>query len=78
MCVWRSVLSNCKMHGNVEVAEIAARTLVQLDPRDSTTYVLLSQVYKDAGMWDEASKISRVMESSGLKKDEAGCSWIEA
>ncbi|XP_028109078.1 pentatricopeptide repeat-containing protein At3g02330, mitochondrial [Camellia sinensis] len=74
--IWRTLLSICKMHGNVAVAEEAASSLLQLDPQDSSAYILLSNIYANAGMWDEVSKMRKMMKSSGLKK-EPGCSWIE-
>ncbi|KAL3525805.1 hypothetical protein ACH5RR_014177 [Cinchona calisaya] len=74
--IWRTLLSICKMKGNVEVAEKAAASLLQLDPQDSSTCVLLSNIYADAGMWEEVSKLRKVMRQSHFKK-EPGCTWIE-
>ncbi|KAK9272083.1 hypothetical protein L1049_002452 [Liquidambar formosana] len=74
--IWRTLLSICKIHGNVEVAEKAASSILQLDPKDSSAYILLSNIYADAGMWGEVSKMRRMMRCNGLKK-EPGCSWIE-
>lgn len=74
--IWRTLLSICKIQGNVEVAEKAANSLLQLDPQDSSAYVLLSNICADAGMWGEVSKIRRIMKDYKLKK-EPGCSWIE-
>ncbi|XP_022844768.1 pentatricopeptide repeat-containing protein At3g02330, mitochondrial [Olea europaea var. sylvestris] len=74
--IWRTLLSICRMHGNVEVAEKAASSLLQLDPEDSSAYVLLSNIYADAEMWTEVSNMRKVMRYSRLKK-EPGCSWIE-
>lgn len=74
--IWRTLLSICKMHGDVEVAEEAANSLLRLDPHDSSAFILLSNIYADAGMWDEVSKMRKVMRCSGMKK-EPGCSWIE-
>lgn len=74
--IWRTLLSNCKMQGNIEVAGKAANYLLQLDPQDSSAYVLLSNVYANAGMWSEVAKIRSVMKNCKLKK-EPGCSWIE-
>ncbi|KAK4393236.1 Pentatricopeptide repeat-containing protein, mitochondrial [Sesamum angolense] len=64
------------MHGNVEVAEKAASALLQLEPQDSSAYVLLSNIYADAEMWSEVSKMRKIMRHGRLKK-EPGCSWIE-
>ncbi|XAR51601.1 hypothetical protein NMG60_11006273 [Bertholletia excelsa] len=74
--IWRTLLSSCKMQGNVEVAEEATKSLLQLDPEDSAAYILLSNVYANAGMWGEVSKMRKMMRYGGLKK-EPGCSWIE-
>ncbi|KAG2715369.1 hypothetical protein I3843_03G075700 [Carya illinoinensis] len=74
--IWRTLLSICKIHGNVEVAEKAANFILQLDPQDSAVYVLLSNIYADAGMWDEVTEMRKVMRQNYLKK-EPGCSWIE-
>lgn len=74
--IWRTMLCICKLHGDVEVAEKAARNLLQLDPQDSAAYVLLSNIYADSGMWGEMSNMRRAMKSHKLKK-EPGCSWIE-
>ncbi|KAL2329750.1 hypothetical protein Fmac_017331 [Flemingia macrophylla] len=74
--IWRTLLGNRRMQGNVEVAEKAINFLLQLDPQDSSAYVLLSNVYANAGMWGEVAKIISIMKNSKLKK-EPGCSWIE-
>lgn len=74
--IWRTLLSICKIQGNVEVAEKAASSLLQLDPEDSAAYTLLSNIYADAGMWEQVSKMRQTMRSYKLKK-EPGCSWIE-
>ncbi|XP_077236631.1 pentatricopeptide repeat (PPR) superfamily protein [Tasmannia lanceolata] len=74
--IWRTLLSVCKIHGDVEIAERAASSILQLDPQDSAAYVLLSNVYAEAGRWDEVSKLRKLMRQNGLKK-EPGCSWIE-
>ncbi|CBI16904.3 unnamed protein product, partial [Vitis vinifera] len=74
--IWRTLLSICKIHGNVEVAEKAAYSILQLEPEDSAAYVLLSNIYANAGMWNEVTKLRKMMRFNGLKK-EPGCSWIE-
>ncbi|RZC43655.1 hypothetical protein C5167_036608 [Papaver somniferum] len=74
--VWRTLLSVCKIHGDVEVAKLAASSIMQLDPQDSAAYILLSNVYAEAGLWSEVSKMRKIMRERGMKK-EPGCSWIE-
>lgn len=74
--IWRTLLSSCEINGDVEVAEKAATALFQLDPQDSSAYILMIRIYADAGMWDKVSEIRRIMRQNKLKK-EPGCSWIE-
>lgn len=74
--IWRTLLSVCKMYGNVEVAEKAANFILQLDPQDSSVYILLANIYADAGMWGEVSRMRMAMRENKVKK-EPGCSWIE-
>ncbi|KAK9683055.1 hypothetical protein RND81_10G115100 [Saponaria officinalis] len=77
--IWRTLLSVCKMYGNVEdleVAEKAADAILQLDPQDSSVYILMANIYADAGMWDKVSRLRRGMREYKVKK-EPGCSWIE-
>ncbi|PIA27246.1 hypothetical protein AQUCO_08200038v1 [Aquilegia coerulea] len=74
--IWRTLLSVCKINGNVEVAELSADSILWLDPQDSTAYVLLSNVCAEAGMCGEVSKVRKIMRQNGLEK-EPGCSWIE-
>lgn len=74
--VWRTLLSVCKIIGNVEVAEIAAKSILELDNEDSSTYVLLANIYANANMWEKVSKMRKTMKYNRLKK-EPGCSWIE-
>nr|GEV15888.1 pentatricopeptide repeat-containing protein At3g02330 [Tanacetum cinerariifolium] len=74
--IWRTLLGICKLQKNVEVAEKAASSLLLLVPQDSSAYVLLANIYADAGMWEEMKKIRKNMQHIGLKK-EPGCSWIE-
>ncbi|KAF5748896.1 hypothetical protein HS088_TW04G00857 [Tripterygium wilfordii] len=73
---WRTLLNICKLHGNVEVGEKAASCILQLEPQDSSAYILLSNIYADSGMWGGVSKMRKLMRHNELKK-EPGCSWIE-
>ncbi|KAF4376538.1 hypothetical protein F8388_025409 [Cannabis sativa] len=73
---WSSLLGACRIHQNVEIGEIAAENLLQLEPNVASHYVLLSNIYASAGLWDKAMNIRRMMKEMGVKK-EPGCSWIE-
>ncbi|KAJ4721235.1 Pentatricopeptide repeat-containing protein [Melia azedarach] len=74
--VWRTLLSACRVHKNMEIGEFAVHHLLELEPEDSATYVLLSNIYAVAGKWDSRDRIRQMMKDRGVKK-EPGQSWIE-
>ncbi|KAF4368568.1 hypothetical protein F8388_018692 [Cannabis sativa] len=74
--VWRTLLSSCTVHKNAEIGEYAAHHLLELEPEDSATYVLLSNLYAIAKKWDFRDQTRRLMREKGVKK-EPGRSWIE-
>lgn len=74
--VWGALLNGCKIHRNVELGELALQKLIELEPNDAGNYVLLSNIYAQAGKWEEAAKVRKRMTDRGLKKSIA-CSWIE-
>ncbi|ONK76697.1 uncharacterized protein A4U43_C03F31180 [Asparagus officinalis] len=74
--IWRTLLNVCKIHGNVEMAEVAVANILRLDPQDSSSYIHLSNIYAEVGRWGDVSKLRRIMKESRMKK-EPGCSWIE-
>ncbi|KAL5703002.1 hypothetical protein ACHQM5_028149 [Ranunculus cassubicifolius] len=74
--IWGTLLGACKVHGNVEIAEIAAKHLFKLDPKNSGYYILLANVHADAGQWDSVTKVRRLMKERGVQK-VPGCSWIQ-
>ncbi|XP_074282978.1 pentatricopeptide repeat-containing protein CRR2, chloroplastic-like [Silene latifolia] len=74
--VWGSLLNACKIHKNVEMGELALEKLIELEPDDSGNYVILSNIYAQAGQWDGVARVRRMMMDRGIKKSVA-CSWIE-
>ncbi|XP_020577401.1 pentatricopeptide repeat-containing protein At4g22760-like [Phalaenopsis equestris] len=74
--VWGALLLACKLHGNVELGEIAARNCFVLAPDSSGYYVILANIYAEAGEWEKAKRLRKVMVEKGLAK-VPGCSWVE-
>lgn len=74
--VWCALLGACRTHMNMEIGEIAARKLLEIEPESPGNYVLVSNLYALAGRWEEVEEIRERMRVKGLKKDP-GCSWIE-
>ncbi|XP_059074044.1 pentatricopeptide repeat-containing protein At3g24000, mitochondrial isoform X2 [Cryptomeria japonica] len=73
--VWLKLLTSCKTHGNVEIGQRAFFHIVELEPQNSSAYVLLTNIYAAAGNWDYASKLRKLMGDMEMKK-ETGFSWI--
>lgn len=71
-----SLLSACKIHGNMELGEKVAKRLLESEDSDSGTYVLLSNIYASSGKWKESTEVRGSMRESGIEK-EPGCSTIE-
>lgn len=74
--VWGALMNSCKLHGHVELAELALEKLIELEPRDAGNYVILSNIYAQAGNWEGVAKLRKLMIDRGIKKSIA-CSWIE-
>ncbi|KAI3794248.1 hypothetical protein L1987_36877 [Smallanthus sonchifolius] len=74
--VWGALLGACRIHGNPEIAEIAANHLFELEPNAIGNYILLSNTYASAQKWNEVSRIRALFRSKCLKKNPAS-SWVE-
>lgn len=74
--VWGTLLGACSFHGNVELAEIAADSLFELEPWNPGNYVILSNIYASAGQWDGVAKLRKLMKGGQITK-AAGYSFIE-
>lgn len=74
--IWRTLLSACVIHKNMEIGERAAHHLLELEPEDSATYVLLSNIYAVSKKWGRRDWSRKLMKDRGVKK-EPGRSWIE-
>lgn len=66
--IWGSLLSACRTHGDVDVAEVAIKELIHLEPRNSGNYVLLSNLYAEIGRWREVEKVRDLMGESCVEK----------
>ncbi|KAG6437527.1 hypothetical protein SASPL_102445 [Salvia splendens] len=73
---WKALLGGCRVHSNWELGEVAARRILELDPGDVSSYVMLSNAHSAAGRWEEVWEVRRRMREKGLSRI-AGSSWIE-
>ncbi|BAT99878.1 hypothetical protein LR48_Vigan06g059600 [Vigna angularis] len=72
---WRTLLSACRNHNNTEIGEKCAMRMIELNPSDHASYILLSNIYTGEGKWEEALKCREKMAKIRLKKDP-GSSWL--
>ncbi|KAL2227722.1 pentatricopeptide repeat-containing protein At5g56310-like [Sesamum indicum] len=66
--IWGAVLSACKEYGNIEVAERVVNEILDLDPQNHAVYVILSNMYAEAGRWEDVMKWRKGMKERSLKK----------
>ncbi|KAG8372107.1 hypothetical protein BUALT_Bualt12G0032100 [Buddleja alternifolia] len=74
--VWRSFLAACRLHGNADLAEVAAQRVLKLEPEHCGNYMLMSNIYGAAGRYEEVAELRHTMRQQDVKKSP-GCSWIE-
>ncbi|XVE62908.1 hypothetical protein DITRI_Ditri06bG0157100 [Diplodiscus trichospermus] len=74
--IWRTLLSASAVHKNLDIGEFAAHHLLKLEPQDSASYVLLSNLYAVSRKWDSRDQTRLMMKERGVKKEPAQ-SWIE-
>ncbi|XP_043701493.1 pentatricopeptide repeat-containing protein At4g33990-like isoform X2 [Telopea speciosissima] len=55
--VWGALLLACRIHGNTELGEFAAKNLFHLEPDHSGYYVLMSNIYAASCKWQEVGKL---------------------
>ncbi|XP_020520637.1 pentatricopeptide repeat-containing protein At3g53360, mitochondrial isoform X1 [Amborella trichopoda] len=74
--VWKTLLAACRTHGNLELGKRAAENILNLDPSNSSAFVLLSNMYARSNSWEEVARLRKLMKSRGVRKDP-GLSWIK-
>ncbi|XP_078427763.1 pentatricopeptide repeat-containing protein At2g41080-like [Wolffia australiana] len=74
--IWKTLLAACKTHRETDTARRAAAELLRLDPLDSASYVLLSNVHAAAERWEDVEGVREAMRGRRVKK-EPGISWLE-
>lgn len=74
--IWSSLLSSCRIHGELDLGKTFAERLLRLDPNKAEIYVLASNLFAGKGRWDDVRRMRGKIKEMGLEKD-VGCSWIE-
>ncbi|KAL3497916.1 hypothetical protein ACH5RR_040648 [Cinchona calisaya] len=74
--LWRSLLGSCKVHSNVELAEVAAKNLFQPNSHNASDYLTLSNLYAKAQKWQDVAFTRTRLAEEGLNQ-EPGSSSVE-
>lgn len=75
--IWGALLDGCRLHKNLEIAEIAFKKLMVLEPRNSGYYSLLVSMYAGENRWRDVAEVRGRMRELGIEKICPGTSWIE-
>ncbi|GAB2211778.1 hypothetical protein Droror1_Dr00025112 [Drosera rotundifolia] len=74
--MWGAFLAACRKYGNLELAEVAAKCLFDLEPTNAGNHILLSDAYAANKQWEDVARSRKTLKESEAKK-EKGKSWIE-
>ncbi|CAL9190395.1 unnamed protein product, partial [Musa hybrid cultivar] len=69
--VWGALLGACRIHGDVNLAESIWEELFRLGCSSVTLYVLMANIYAEAGRWEDAARVRDMMRGMELRKDPA-------
>ncbi|KAI3804226.1 hypothetical protein L1987_25612 [Smallanthus sonchifolius] len=73
--LWRTLIRACNnLENSIETPML--KHAIKMDDYDSSTYVLLSNLYARFGMWDRVIRVRGMMKEQKIKK-VPGLSWIE-
>ena len=74
--VWGALLNGASVSGDVELGKFVCDNLFEIEPENTGNYIIMANLYSQAGRWEEADKTRERMKKIGLKKIP-GSSWIE-
>ncbi|PWA34517.1 pentatricopeptide repeat (PPR) superfamily protein [Artemisia annua] len=67
--VWASLLSACKRFGKTQMGIRVADRLMRLGVKDPSSFILLSNAYAGASMWENVAKVRKLMADMDIKKE---------
>ncbi|GMH17443.1 hypothetical protein Nepgr_019284 [Nepenthes gracilis] len=75
--VLQTLLGACRVHGDIETGKRAAERTLNLDKKDPSTYVLLSNIFAGVSHWGSVETCRQLMETRNVNK-MPGSSWVES
>ncbi|KAG5253250.1 hypothetical protein OIU76_020933 [Salix suchowensis] len=73
--VWRALLDSCRLNANTSIGKRVAKHIIGMEPRDPSTYVLVSNLYAASGRWHCSEIVRENMRDRGLRKHPCR-SWV--
>ncbi|XP_020973959.1 pentatricopeptide repeat-containing protein At5g03800 isoform X1 [Arachis ipaensis] len=73
--VWRALLDSCRLHKNTIIGNRAAKHILAMEPKDPSTYILISNLYSASARWHLSEMVRKDMKEKGFHKHPAQ-SWI--
>ncbi|KZV38269.1 pentatricopeptide repeat-containing protein chloroplastic [Dorcoceras hygrometricum] len=64
--VWGALLYACYIHGNIDIGEIAAKHMFELEPDGEHNFELLMKIYRNLGRYEDVDRIKVAMMERGL------------
>ncbi|KAK9276760.1 hypothetical protein L1049_006296 [Liquidambar formosana] len=74
--LWRTLLSACSSHGNVDMGMRVIERIFKLDDSHGGDYVIFSNMCARAGRWEHVNYVRKLMNERGAAK-VPGCSSVE-
>lgn len=72
--IWKTLLSGCRIHGDVIRGEKIFKKAIEIDPMDNTIYVLMRNIYTIGNFYEKSLEIQMMMDKNGIRKIP-GQSW---
>ena len=63
-----ALLSACSTYSDLKLGEAIGSKIMEMDPNDVGSYILLSNIYASEGRWDDAERMRKKISSKGLLK----------
>ncbi|KAK8933234.1 Pentatricopeptide repeat-containing protein [Platanthera zijinensis] len=74
--LWRTLLSACGVHRNLDLGKKVFRRIIELDDSHGGDYVIMSNMCASNQRWEEVNQIRKLMSERGAAK-VPGCSSIQ-
>ncbi|KAF2302148.1 hypothetical protein GH714_032966 [Hevea brasiliensis] len=74
--IWGSLLTASRNNNDIVLAELAAKHILSLDHDNTGCYVVLFNMYAEAGRWEDVEQIKFLMKIKGIVKT-IGCCMVE-